>query len=68
VTGERTHWDLSVQAVQGLEKFFAVPVPGLWRDILNPDGSFVEEPAPASSFYHIVCAIAEFDRAVAKAG
>jgi mannose-6-phosphate isomerase len=68
LTGERKHWDLSVQAVQGLDKFLAVPVPGLWRDILNPDGSFVEEPAPASSFYHIVCAIAEYDRAVAKAG
>ncbi|MFC0632411.1 AGE family epimerase/isomerase [Brevundimonas balnearis] len=26
---------------------------GVWRDKLNPDGSFVEEPAPASSFYHI---------------
>jgi mannose/cellobiose epimerase-like protein (N-acyl-D-glucosamine 2-epimerase family) len=22
-----------------------------------PDGSFVEEPSPASSFYHIICAI-----------
>jgi mannose-1-phosphate guanylyltransferase/mannose-6-phosphate isomerase len=33
--------------------------PGLWRDRLNSDGSFVSEPAPASSLYHIVCAIAE---------
>lgn len=68
LTGEQKHWDLSVQAVQGLEKYLETPVPGLWRDILTPDGSFVEEPAPASSFYHIVCAIAEYDRAVAKAG
>lgn len=29
---------------------------GVWRDKLNPDGSFVEEPAPASSFYHIFAA------------
>ena len=68
VTGDQKHWDLSVKAVQGLDKFFDVPVKGLWRDILTLDGSFVEEPAPASSFYHIVCAIAEYDRAVAKAG
>jgi mannose/cellobiose epimerase-like protein (N-acyl-D-glucosamine 2-epimerase family) len=25
---------------------------------MQPHGSFVEEPAPASSFYHIACAIA----------
>lgn len=27
---------------------------GLWHDKLLPGGSFVEEPAPASSFYHIM--------------
>jgi hypothetical protein len=27
--------------------------------VLRPDGSFVHEPAPASSFYHLVCAIGE---------
>jgi len=68
LTGEQAHWDRSVQAAQGLEKFLDVAVRGLWRDILKADGTFVEEPAPASSFYHIVCAIAEYDRAVAKAG
>ena len=68
LTGEQKHWDLSVLAVQGLDKFLKVPVAGLWRDILQLDGTFVEEPAPASSLYHIVCAIAEYDRAVTKAG
>ena len=68
LTGKEKHWDLSVQAAHGLEKFFDVPVRGLWRDILQLDGTFVEEPAPASSLYHIVCAIAEYDRAVGKAG
>jgi mannose-6-phosphate isomerase len=33
---------------------------------MNPDGTLVEEPAPASSFYHIVCAIAEMDQALAR--
>jgi len=68
LTGEARHWDKAVKAAEGLELYFDVPLAGLWRDVLTPDGRFVEEPAPASSFYHIVCAIAEFDRAVAKAG
>jgi mannose-1-phosphate guanylyltransferase/mannose-6-phosphate isomerase len=29
---------------------------GTWADKLNADGSFVEEPAPASSLYHIFAA------------
>ena len=32
---------------------------GLWRDKMADDGSFVSEPAPASTFYHLVCAFAE---------
>lgn len=38
--------------------FLDVGVPGLWRDQLLADGGFVEEAAPASSFYHIVSAFA----------
>ncbi|HEX6866534.1 MAG TPA: AGE family epimerase/isomerase [Caulobacteraceae bacterium] len=41
------------------------PVPGLWRDRMKADGSFIDEPAPASSFYHIVGAILDLDRALA---
>jgi mannose-1-phosphate guanylyltransferase/mannose-6-phosphate isomerase len=29
---------------------------GLWRDKLLEDGEFIDEPAPASSFYHIMAA------------
>jgi mannose/cellobiose epimerase-like protein (N-acyl-D-glucosamine 2-epimerase family) len=54
----------AVAGVDGLMKYFDTPTRGLWRDRMNPDGSFVEEPAPASSFYHIVCAILYLDRAV----
>jgi mannose/cellobiose epimerase-like protein (N-acyl-D-glucosamine 2-epimerase family) len=53
---------------EGLFKYFDTPVKGMWRDRLNPDGSFVQEPVPASSFYHIVCAILEVDRAVRARG
>lgn len=67
VTGKKEHWDKAVEAARGLEKYFATPVAGLWRDMLTPEGSFIEEPAPASSFYHIICAIVEFDRAVNQA-
>nr|WP_269586368.1 AGE family epimerase/isomerase [Roseibium sp. Sym1] len=49
----------AVRACQALGKFFETPLRGLWFDKLKPDGSFVDEPAPASSFYHIVCAIHE---------
>jgi mannose/cellobiose epimerase-like protein (N-acyl-D-glucosamine 2-epimerase family) len=41
-------------------------VRGLWRDTMKLDGSFVEQPAPASSFYHIVTAVAELERALAQ--
>jgi mannose-1-phosphate guanylyltransferase / mannose-6-phosphate isomerase len=46
-------------ACAGLKRYLEVEPRGLWRDRLKPDGAFVEEPAPASSFYHIVCALNE---------
>jgi mannose/cellobiose epimerase-like protein (N-acyl-D-glucosamine 2-epimerase family) len=51
-----------VKGIGGLDLYLDVPMPGLWRDKMKPNGAFVDEPAPASSFYHIVCAIAELDR------
>jgi mannose-1-phosphate guanylyltransferase/mannose-6-phosphate isomerase len=38
---------------------------GLWRDKRLPEGDFVDEAAPASSFYHIMAA---FDQLAALAG
>ena len=49
----------AARGIAGLMLYLDTPIAGLWRDKLRPDGSFVDEPAPASSFYHIVCAIAE---------
>ena len=46
-------------AARALKGYLDIPAAGLWRDRLAVDGRFVEEPAPASSLYHIVCAIAE---------
>ena len=42
---------------RGLDLYLQTPVRGLWRDKMNMDGTFVIEPAPASSLYHIACAI-----------
>lgn len=47
----------ALDAAKNLWRYLETPVPGLWRDRMLPDGSFVDEPSPASSFYHIICAI-----------
>ncbi|GGE76608.1 AGE family epimerase/isomerase [Stappia taiwanensis] len=52
------------RAIAALERFLAVKTEGLWFDRISPDGKIVAEPAPASSLYHIVGAIAELDRVV----
>lgn len=52
----------AIAAVSGLKLYLNRNIPGLWWDKLNPDGTWVQEPAPASSFYHIVCALAELRR------
>ena len=66
-TGEPKYWTMAAEAAEGLLAYLRTPVPGLWRDKLQPDETFVEEPAPASSFYHIVLSILEMDRAVSAA-
>lgn len=50
------------KAAAGLQRYLEVPLEGLWRDKMTPSGTFLKEPAPASSFYHIVCAILELRR------
>jgi len=64
LTGDSRWWTTAAEGAEGLIKYFDVPVTGLWRDKLQADGTFIDEAAPASSFYHIVCAILELDRAV----
>jgi mannose-6-phosphate isomerase len=60
----RYHAD-AVAAAKVLWTYLETPVPGLWRDKFRPDGTFLEEPAPASSLYHIACAIESLTRAAA---
>lgn len=49
------------KALDALWKFLATPIQGLWYDKWPKDGSMTDEPAPASTFYHIVCAILELN-------
>ena len=52
----------ALAAANGLWLYLQTPAAGVWYDKLRPDGTFVDEPAPATSFYHIICAIAELSR------
>ncbi len=40
--------------VATIARFLDVPLPGLWVDRVSDRGVWLDEPAPASSFYHIV--------------
>lgn len=55
VDGERqAYLDQAAAAQRAL--WFYLSGDGLWRDKRLPDRSFIDEPAPASSFYHIMAA------------
>jgi len=66
-TGEASYWNVANEAARTLQKYLNTPLPGLWYDKMTLEGAFIEEPAPASSFYHIVCAIAELEHATKRA-
>ncbi|HTY49871.1 MAG TPA: AGE family epimerase/isomerase [Steroidobacteraceae bacterium] len=68
LTGQARYWEGAVAAAAALQRFLEHPARGLWHDKLTGAGGFVSEPAPASSLYHIVCAIAEFGAALQRAG
>ena len=47
----------AAQGAAALWGYLETEIPGLWRDKRQADGGYVDEPAPASSLYHIVGAI-----------
>jgi mannose/cellobiose epimerase-like protein (N-acyl-D-glucosamine 2-epimerase family) len=59
-------WPAAVEAAAALMGYLSSAQPGLWHDRLTVTDQFVQEPAPASSFYHIVAAIGELGAAVAS--
>ncbi|HTC50789.1 MAG TPA: AGE family epimerase/isomerase [Steroidobacteraceae bacterium] len=64
LSGQERYWSSALGAAQGLWRFLDHGARGLWHDKIDREGKFVIEPAPASSFYHIICAIAEFGEAL----
>jgi mannose/cellobiose epimerase-like protein (N-acyl-D-glucosamine 2-epimerase family) len=56
-----TYCDMALEAAVALERYLQTATRGLWRDTMTVDGGWIDEPAPASSLYHVVSAIAELD-------
>lgn len=67
MTGGARHWRMTNEAAESLCLYLRGRVAGSWYDRRTPQGWFVEEPAPASTFYHIVGAIKELTAAVSSA-
>jgi mannose/cellobiose epimerase-like protein (N-acyl-D-glucosamine 2-epimerase family) len=63
ITGQRRYTETSTAATRALMKYLDTPTPGMWRDTMDERGAFVEQLAPASSFYHIVSAGLQLQRA-----
>jgi mannose-6-phosphate isomerase len=57
ITGEPRYSAIAAAATRSLMKYLDTPTPGLWRDTMDERGAFVEQFAPASSFYHLVSAV-----------
>jgi mannose/cellobiose epimerase-like protein (N-acyl-D-glucosamine 2-epimerase family) len=59
------YWWMAHSAATSLLPYLKTPVAGLWFDVRQPDGTFLDSPAPASTFYHLVGAILALDAALA---
>lgn len=57
-----------LRAIGALQPFLDTPVKGLWFDKWPADKPMLDEPAPASTFYHIVCAIYEAEAVLTASG
>ncbi len=55
-------------AVAALLRFLDLKKPGLWFDRLDASGKFVEEPARATSLYHIMGAVSELTATLSAGG
>lgn len=58
----------AIAAATGLFRYLDRPAPGVWRDMMDGGGGFDSQAAPASSLYHIVCALAELIQAGEQRG
>lgn len=64
ITGEEKYWSMASDAIDGLMRYLDTPVKGLWLDVQQLGGSMVDAASPASSFYHIIAAIAQVDSGI----
>ena len=67
LTGDAKYLAIAASAAEGITRYLATPIPGLWYDRIDVAGKLVDEPAPASTFYHLVVAVAEIS-ALARSG
>jgi mannose/cellobiose epimerase-like protein (N-acyl-D-glucosamine 2-epimerase family) len=68
LTGEPRYWSMAHAAALSFLPYLATPVPGLWFDVRRPDGALGGAAAPASTFYHVVGAIAALSTALGRSG
>jgi mannose/cellobiose epimerase-like protein (N-acyl-D-glucosamine 2-epimerase family) len=66
-TGRAEYWSMAQTAAASLLPYLDTPIAGLWFDVRLPGGEMIDSPVPASTFYHLVCAIAALDDALAEA-
>lgn len=59
LTGEDRYFTMVASAANALYRYLDAKPAGSWHDRMTPQGELIEEPAPASSFYHLVAAISE---------
>jgi mannose-6-phosphate isomerase len=58
------YWWMAHSAAMSFFPYLETPVAGLWFDVRQPNGTFVDSPAPASTFYHLVGAVLALDTAL----
>jgi mannose/cellobiose epimerase-like protein (N-acyl-D-glucosamine 2-epimerase family) len=66
LTDNAKYWAIAEAAAMSIWPYLQTPVPGLWFDVQRPNGSLVDAPAPASTFYHLVGAIAALNTALRR--
>jgi mannose-6-phosphate isomerase len=59
LTGDAKYFAMAASAADSLQRYLDTPIPGLWYDRIDVNARIVDEPAPTSTFYHLVVAVAE---------
>jgi len=64
LTGESRYCSMAHAAASSFLPYLNTPLTGLWFDQQLPSGVLLDSPSPASTFYHLVGAIAALDSAL----